>query len=86
MGLNKSIQLLSFKSQANEQHSTRKGETMESYRITYADGNWETVLTKNIERAVERRQRRETRKIVRVEKFEEVKLVEKFYYNSRMFG
>jgi hypothetical protein len=59
---------------------------MESYRITYADGNWETVLTKNIERAVERRQRRETRKIVRVEKFEEVKLVEKFYYNSRMFG
>ena len=59
---------------------------MESYKITFADGNWETVLTKNIERAVERVQRRETRKIAKVEKFEEVKRVEKFYYNSRMFG
>ena len=28
MGLNNPIQLLSFKSQANEQHSTRKGNAM----------------------------------------------------------
>ena len=47
LGLNKSIQLLSFKSQANEQHSTQKGETMEKATCSRCDGkgviNWSRV-------------------------------------------